>query len=69
VSNERTTVKTELGRIWKEVVMAYFNTVSQHLPAGTKENHINLREKKPPKQELNQVPPPKQTAGVLITQL
>jgi hypothetical protein len=28
--------------MWTEMVMAYFKILSQHLPEGTVENHINL---------------------------
>jgi hypothetical protein len=28
-----------LERTWKEVDMAYFTVLSQHLPGGTEENH------------------------------
>jgi hypothetical protein len=32
-------VNNELKRMWKEVVMAKFKVLSQHLPVGTEENH------------------------------
>jgi hypothetical protein len=32
----------EWGKIWKEVVIACFKVLSEHLPGGTEENH-NLR--------------------------
>jgi hypothetical protein len=28
-----------VSRIWKEVVVAYFNVLSQHSPGKTKKNH------------------------------
>jgi hypothetical protein len=30
---------SELERIWKEAVVAYFRALSQHLPGGNMENH------------------------------
>jgi hypothetical protein len=30
--------------MWKEVVMAYFKVLSQHLPEETEESHKNLDE-------------------------
>jgi hypothetical protein len=38
----RTTVKDELGRMRKEMVMAYFKTPFQYLPGETEEDHKNL---------------------------
>jgi hypothetical protein len=32
VSNSKMIVNEELERMWKEVVMAYFRMLSQHLP-------------------------------------
>jgi hypothetical protein len=32
-------VNYEIERIWKDVVMANFKVVYQHLPGGTKEDH------------------------------
>jgi hypothetical protein len=33
------TVNAELGKIWKETLMAYFKILSQNLPGKTKANH------------------------------
>jgi hypothetical protein len=33
----------ELERVWKEVAMAKFNVLSQHLHGGTKKNHEKCR--------------------------
>jgi hypothetical protein len=34
-------VKDELGRMWKESVVAEFEVIYRHLLEGTKENHEN----------------------------
>jgi hypothetical protein len=34
-------VNNQLGKIWKEVVMAYFKVLPHHLPGVTEENNIN----------------------------
>jgi hypothetical protein len=33
-------MNNELEKMWKEVVMAYFKILSEHLPEGTEENHV-----------------------------
>jgi len=41
----------------KEVVLAYFKILSQHLPRGTKENVISLnQDKRAPDRKWNQAP-------------
>jgi hypothetical protein len=37
------TVNGELGRIWKEAAVAYFNALSCHFHEGTEENHGKLQ--------------------------
>jgi hypothetical protein len=31
----------ELGKMWKQVAMAYLKALFNHLPAGTAKNHEN----------------------------
>jgi hypothetical protein len=35
-------VNDELERMWKEVVVACFKVLPQHLPEGTEENHSKI---------------------------
>lgn len=41
--NGTITVNDELDRMWKEVVVICFKTLSQLLPAGTEENYEKLQ--------------------------
>jgi len=44
----------ELGRLWKEADMVYFNVLYQHLPGGTEKNHENVSHNSQPlSQESN----------------
>jgi hypothetical protein len=36
-------MNNELGRIWKETVVAEFEVLSLHLPGVIEENHENLQ--------------------------
>jgi hypothetical protein len=37
-------MNNELERVWKEVVVAKFKILFQHLPGGTEENHEKLKD-------------------------
>jgi hypothetical protein len=45
-SNNRVTVNTEFGRVWKEMNGAYFEAESRHFPGRTEENHIRCSVRK-----------------------
>jgi hypothetical protein len=39
----RVIVNDEFGKMWKEVVIAYFKASFQNFPGGTEENHKHFR--------------------------
>jgi hypothetical protein len=66
-SNDR--VINELGRVWKETIVALFNVLYQHMPWRDSGKPKNLRQdSRSPGRDLNPGLPQYDT-GVLITQL
>jgi hypothetical protein len=57
-------MNNELKRIWKEVIMASFEVLFQHLPGGTEKNHKKLQSGQPVPEPRLSPGSPKYEAGV-----